>query len=505
VIGEKVANYRIVAKLGEGGMGVVYLAEHQVLGKKAAVKILLPELSKNEDIVSRFFNEARAATLVKHPGIVDIFDFGHHTSGCAYIAMELLEGESLAARMKRERLPVGLSIELVRQIASALTPLHARGIVHRDLKPGNIFLVSDSAISCGIRVKLLDFGIAKLAGDTDPGLKTRTGALVGTPVYMSPEQCRGTGEVDHRADIYALGCLMYTMVAGRPPFVSQGVGDIIAAHIYQQPTPLSQIVPSVSLRAQRLVAKMLAKSPGDRQQSTAELIAELDLLDGRQPGDANIEYRRDLEVESFRERQVKTTLSQSAFELAHTPPSAHGGRKRRILISALGTAALLSAIAYVTINRRGPAPAPPITLPPSPVHVEPAARPAEAPRAERPAKVKLRVDSLPVGADVYRAADGILLGKTPFQEELARGPGQAVYILKLAGYRDYQVRLPARADGSLSAQLVAVRAKGKKAGKPEAAPLEGPAAATVSESEPSTEEAKERAARLKNDLKNPWH
>jgi serine/threonine-protein kinase len=509
-----VANYRIVAKLGEGGMGLVYLAEHQFLGKKAAVKILLPELSRNKDIVNRFFNEARAATLVKHPGIVDIFDFGHHTSGCAYIAMELLEGESLAARMKRERLPIALIIELARQIASALASVHARAIVHRDLKPGNIFLIPDSAIACGIRVKLLDFGIAKLHDDHDSAFKTRPGTLMGTPVYMAPEQCRGAGDVDYRADIYALGCLVYTMVTGRPPFIAEGVGDIIAAHMFQVPVPIEQWVPSVPMGLSRLVTRMLAKRREDRPASMSELITELDALDGRQPSAPNLEYRSDLEVEAFRDRQGKTTLSESAFELEQTTPaSARSSRWGWIVVSSFAATLGFSAIVYVTANRHTPAarPAPtPTPLAPLPVQAAPA-RPAAPPSPieeppHEPAKVKLRVESLPPGAAVYRAADGILLGTTPFEEELAPTAGRAVYILKLAGYRDHQVLLPANEDESLTARLVPTSSHGhgKKLAHDVTAPE--PAPSTPRPAEPAAPEPSEEAkTRLKNDLKNPWN
>jgi serine/threonine-protein kinase len=177
-------------------MGAVFLAEHTTLGKKAAVKVLLPEYSVSTDIVNRFFNEARSATMIRHAGIVDIYDFGKHNNGSAFIVMELLDGESLADRLRREkRLDEALVIDVTRQVAAALAAAHAKGIVHRDLKPDNVFLVPDATIPCGLRAKVLDFGIAKLAGDHG-GMKTQTGAVMGTPAYMAPEQCRGAGNVD---------------------------------------------------------------------------------------------------------------------------------------------------------------------------------------------------------------------------------------------------------------------------------------------------------------------
>ncbi|MCA9797831.1 MAG: serine/threonine protein kinase, partial [Candidatus Eremiobacteraeota bacterium] len=181
-------------------------------------KVLLPALSMQREIVDRFFNEARATTSVPDPGIVQVFDFGFHTDGSAFIVMEFLEGEPLDTRLKRfGRLSAFDALRLTRGAASSLHAAHSRGIVHRDLKPENIFLVPDSEAQGGERPKILDFGIAKLGGNEPGQMRTRTGALMGTPVYMSPEQCRGAGSVDHRSDIYSMGCVIFHMLTGRPP------------------------------------------------------------------------------------------------------------------------------------------------------------------------------------------------------------------------------------------------------------------------------------------------
>src|SRR6185295_5692058 len=232
LVGVVIGNYQIVRKLGEGGMGVVYLGQHQLLGRRAAIKVLLPELSARPDIVNRFFNEARAVTSISDPGIVQVFDFGYHTDGSAFIVMEFLEGEPLDRRLARlYRLPVYEAMRLCLQLASSLAAAHAVHIVHRDLKPENIFLVHDGAVASGERTKILDFGIAKLSDDDSGRVKTITGALMGTPTYMSPEQCRGLADLDHRSDIYALGCVLFHLITGRAPFEGEGTGDIIAAHI----------------------------------------------------------------------------------------------------------------------------------------------------------------------------------------------------------------------------------------------------------------------------------
>ncbi|MFT3700423.1 MAG: protein kinase [Kofleriaceae bacterium] len=272
----RIGAYAIRGMLGQGGMGTVYLAEHALLGRKAAVKVLLPELSLDERIVKRFFNEARATTSIADPGIVQIFDFGIDTDGSAYIVMELLEGESIHARLKRlRRFSPADTVRLVRQIAGSLATAHARGIIHRDLKPENLFVVGDAAVTGGERTKILDFGIAKLARDADR-TKTRTGSIVGTPQFMSPEQCRGLATVDHRADIYALGCVMYVMLTGRPVFEGEGLGDIMFKHVGSAPPVPSHVVPEIGNALDQIILRCLAKAPADRFQSMQELIAAFD-------------------------------------------------------------------------------------------------------------------------------------------------------------------------------------------------------------------------------------
>ncbi len=256
-------------------MGTVYLGEHTLLGRKAAIKVLLPWLSADEGIVKRFFNEARAVTRIADPGIVQIFDFGHHTDGGAFIVMELLEGEPMDKRLKRiGKFGLIECMRLMRLICTSLGAAHAKGIVHRDLKPENIFIVGDGAVPGGERAKILDFGIAKLSGD-EPGNPTRTDVLIGTPMYMSPEQCRGGGAIDHRSDIYAIACVMFTMLTGRPPFHSMGSGDLIAAHLREAPPLASSRVPELPAIIDQILQKCLRKAPAERFQSMTELIRVL--------------------------------------------------------------------------------------------------------------------------------------------------------------------------------------------------------------------------------------
>jgi serine/threonine-protein kinase len=272
LIGSIVGGYRVLDQVSVGGMGTIYRAEHMLIGRIVAIKVLHPELSTNREIINRFFNEAKATTTIKHPGIVEIFDFGYMESGHAYIVMEFLDGVTLSARSKqRGPMPEHDAALYLRGVCSALAAAHAKGIVHRDLKPDNIFLVPDLESPTGERSKLLDFGIAKLTDLGLAGTATKTGAVMGTPTYMSPEQCRGTGDVDHRADLYAIGCMFYELISGRPPFVNHGTGELLGSHLYVQPDRVSLHAPHVSPGTEALIMTLLDKQPERRVQTAREL------------------------------------------------------------------------------------------------------------------------------------------------------------------------------------------------------------------------------------------
>jgi serine/threonine-protein kinase len=282
VAGDKIGAYTILRRIGAGGMGEVYLAEHVHIGRKAAIKMLLPELSSRADVVARFFKEARATGQLKHPGIIEILDCDVHPSGSAYIVMEYLAGENLGQYLARAGSFAAhprTAAAIAGQIASALAAAHGKGIIHRDLKPDNVFLAPTPEAGTPVDVKILDFGIAKLVGeDTAPARQTRTGTLLGTPIYMSPEQCRGTGRIDHRTDIYSLGCVIFEMIGGRPPFVRAGLGELIAAHLGEEPPELSSIVPSTPAVLGALVGRMLAKDPDRRPVSMGDIVREIEDL-----------------------------------------------------------------------------------------------------------------------------------------------------------------------------------------------------------------------------------
>jgi serine/threonine-protein kinase len=280
VIGRVVGKYRIIDQIGEGGMGVVYSAEHVTLGSPAAVKVLLPQFTRDSLVVDRFFNEAKATSAIRHVSIVQIYDYGRIPNGQAYIAMELLRGEDLTSFIGRHRvLDPKVAIALTLQLLSALEAAHLIGIVHRDLKPDNIYLVRDPSAPGAVRIKVLDFGIAKLLGDQlgkDPKRDTDNGAILGTPAYMAPEQCRGGAEIDARADLYAVGCILFEALTGRPPFVAEGSSETMAMHIYEQPPRLHQLAPGLPHELDSLIATLLAKSPAERTPSAAYALAALE-------------------------------------------------------------------------------------------------------------------------------------------------------------------------------------------------------------------------------------
>ena len=258
--GTMIGEYRVEGKLGEGGMATVFAATHPLIGKKVAIKVISRRLCADLHAVERFINEARTVNQIGHPNLVDIFAFGVLPDGRAYLVMEWLQGETLAERLARERMPVPRALDVLMQIIDALEAAHEKGIVHRDLKPQNIFVVERGEKTS---VKLLDFGIAKLADSDSSVPKTRSGVAMGTAGYMSPEQARGKN-VDHRTDIYALGCLAYEMLLGRLPFVADTAIDILAMHLAAAPPPPRTLWATMPAGLEKVLLQTLSKEPDGR-------------------------------------------------------------------------------------------------------------------------------------------------------------------------------------------------------------------------------------------------
>jgi serine/threonine protein kinase/HD-like signal output (HDOD) protein len=270
LVGATLGAYRLTAVLGEGGMGRVYLGEHTVIGRKAAIKVLSAAVAGSPEVASRFFQEARAVGELRHPNIVEVTDFGWHGTD-PFIVMEYLEGETLGDRMERQGvLGEQVAVRIAAQISSALGAAHDRQLVHRDLKPANIFLRHHPDYPDF--VKVLDFGIAKLLDERPGGPpRTQVGALLGTPAYMSPEQCLGEATLDQRSDIYSLGVVLYAMITGRLPFEGEAMGRLMMAHLHETPRPPLELNASLTPRVNAVVLKSLSKRPEDRYASMREL------------------------------------------------------------------------------------------------------------------------------------------------------------------------------------------------------------------------------------------
>lgn len=265
--------YRIDAVLGEGGMGTVYRATRLLIGDTVALKILHSDTMRDPSAIERFRREAQAAARLKHPNVVAIHDFGVGADDTVYLVMEFADGEDLRALIDRfGRLSPAVASELMDQLCSALDEAHQRNIVHRDLKPENILIRSSPG---GYRIKILDFGIAKLRDlSTTSGGLTQAGTVVGTPFYMSPEQCRGR-EVDPRSDIYALGVILYEMLTGSVPFEAKHSAEVVAQHVSELPTPPTMRNPAIPPAVEAVVLRALQKRPEARQQSAGEFAKEL--------------------------------------------------------------------------------------------------------------------------------------------------------------------------------------------------------------------------------------
>jgi hypothetical protein len=256
----RIGEYVIDDRLGEGGMGVVYAATHPTIGKRVAIKVMKPRLGDDPEAIERFTHEARAVCAIHHPSIVDVFGFGTLPDGRPYFVMELLAGESLRMRMERGTVDAIEAIDILYQIARALEVAHDHGVVHRDLKPENVFL--QRVARERPMVKLLDFGIAKLAM-AEGVIRTQTGQTLGTPLYMSPEQCRGRG-IDQRTDIYSLGCIGYELLCGGLPFEATSVAELFAAHLTRDPPRPRSLWRDIPTELDEPLYAMLAKDPARR-------------------------------------------------------------------------------------------------------------------------------------------------------------------------------------------------------------------------------------------------
>lgn len=425
--GETVSEYRLVELLGRGGMGAVYRAEHLRTQHPVAVKLLLPRYTHDREMVQRFFNEARAASRAKHPGIVDIHDVGFHESGIAFIAMTLADGQPLSQVLKGTSFSLPQIYDFAQQLTDALQVAHDAGVIHRDLKPDNIVVTLDG--SGGGRVTILDFGIAKLVTEeTDPhGVRTQTGALMGSPRYMSPEQCAGGRNIDHRADIYALGCVLFEMIAGRSPFVAANSHAMMTAHMSTPPPSLLDLRPDCPPDLDRVIQAALAKHKDERFETMRELGEAIELVRRGEPP----------KVPEVVGRVTVTLPAPTTAAMA--PPAPKMG-----LIGVVAAAAALAAagVGWFILSAREE---PPKQLPATTTVVT----------EQAPAPVAIRIASAPSGAAVYRVSDGVRIGETPMALDVEARDGTLEVILKHDGYVDQRLRVPLHKTSSATVTLEA--------------------------------------------------
>jgi serine/threonine-protein kinase len=349
--------YEVVRRIGEGGMGAVYEAKHALIGKRVAVKVLLEKFHAKSDFVARLLQEARLASSIGHQNIVDVTDFGTTDDGRSFVVMEFLDGESLADLERREApLPIERSLRIARQAASALGAAHAKGIFHRDVKPENLYLVRRGDADF---VKVVDFGISKAVkpgGDDGPEAYrlTHTGLLLGTPLYMSPEQARGDEDLDHRADIWALGVLLYECLTGEVPFRANNYLQIISQVLTHEPLSPSRLRPELGIpdAIDAVVMRAMEKDRARRYQTMAELEGDLERL---LAGDQNVGLRP---------------------ALAGVAPAVRAAAPKRW---PLVLVALVVLAGGVTVALRRPAvvvaPARPVEVPAGPLSAEPTSAP----------------------------------------------------------------------------------------------------------------------------------
>jgi eukaryotic-like serine/threonine-protein kinase len=485
VTGQSFGNFQVVRLLGEGGFGEVYEAEDPFLQRRAAVKVLHAGMGQDPELVRRFLNEARAASAIRHPNIIDVFDAGVTSDGEPYILMEFLDGDSLQKIIAQQgRLDLVTAQEVARQAASALSAAHAAGIVHRDLKPENLFLVPDAAAALGFTVKVLDFGIAKVSqqGDRNSAVRTQAGLLMGSPAYMSPEQCRDSSDVDHRTDIYSLAIIVYEMLAGVTPFSSKSATEMLVMQLSADPPPLRQHVPDLPDNIDRAIARALSKDreiryssvdyfvgallgtyPATTTQGNASSAGPDDLPDrprstavlgrGNTPAPVAVgplSSRFGLTpAPVLLSRPSVTTLSRATGE-AHRELSASDDdlasvrRKRWPLVAITATLVGAAAAAWMLYLRPGHSPTP------GPA-VQPAQAVVQAPAA--PSMVKMLVRSSPAGAAVVDSRQGTILGMTPLEKSYAQSGDVVPLVIRLDGYKDKPVTVSLDGNSSTSVDL----------------------------------------------------
>ncbi|MFT3699864.1 MAG: serine/threonine-protein kinase [Kofleriaceae bacterium] len=470
--------YKIDKKLGEGGMGAVYLATHNILDKHVALKVLHGEFARKPDLVERFMQEAKAASRIRHENVIDISDFGATDEGLVFFAMELLKGHDLHDEIARARvgghlLPWSRTKRIFLQICAALAAAHGKGIVHRDLKPENVYLIE--FLGDPDFVKLLDFGIAKLTDSAEEGGRklTKTGMLFGTPEYMSPEQARGE-QVDSRVDVYAMGCILFQLVTNRVPFEADNFMGVLSMHLTEPPP---SIAPEVfdQIGAPRELAQVidraLEKDRNARWQTIDDLANAVREVCGDPipTGQTRSTAAMVAAPSQTVQRRAATPVPTGQVSTPQTVPPEGTGRVRTqwtgtlsvpegptdtakpksklpLIIGGVIVAGAIAAGAVIAMGKKEtptpPPVQPPIAVQPPPVTPEkPPEKTVEQPKL--PAMVTLTLDTNPHGATVTDlSTNTVLPDKTPIKTSLPGQKGTRRYQVALKGYKTEIVELP---------------------------------------------------------------
>jgi serine/threonine protein kinase len=469
--------YRIDRTLGEGGMGIVYKAQHVALNKPLAIKVLRSEVSKDQEIVQRFRQEAQSATAIGNHHIIDISDFGVMPDGSTYFVMEFLDGMPLAKAIEPGKaIRAARTIHIAKQLCRALGAAHDVGIVHRDLKPDNVYLINRG----GDRdfVKVLDFGIAKVGGAKSK--LTQVGQVFGTPHYMSPEQCAGTS-VDKRTDVYALGVIMYEMVSSRVPFDADNLMGILTKHLYEEPVPPRNLPPPVDVppALEAVIMRCLSKKVETRYQSMQEVLDDLERVEqGTMPEVSREASRRFSTVDPVQAVGTARTLPRAGTESVDLGEvTIPGGRSNTSLMLGAAAVVLVLGGGALFAMRGGSAPAadtpsatngtstptPPATQDPPAsqgAQAEPPSGPKEPaehipqPPVVAPA-VQVEISTEPKHTEVY--ADGALVGHTaatPYALARPRSGEPPVELtFRAEGYKDFVLRVTALTQPKLTVEL----------------------------------------------------
>ncbi|MDY7232193.1 serine/threonine-protein kinase [Hyalangium rubrum] len=442
--GQVLGNYQLERLLGEGSMGRVFQARHIRLGRQVALKVLRPQHAHDSSFVRRFFQEARSVNQINHEHIVEIFDFAEEMEqGRVYCVMELLRGQSLAALLKEEKLSLERIQRIGVQVCAALGAAHKVGVVHRDVKPDNLFITHRGGQPDF--VKVLDFGVAKIL--TSEGTNgTLDGTIIGTPTYMAPEQAAGL-PVDHRADIYAVGNLLYEMLAGHPPFQAPAFGQLVVQIITQAPPPLPATLASgepMPKALAQLVLRCLAKEPEGRPQQLSEVMTALLSLTAVAQPVPPMDPEEDVPT---RNQRVK-------------PDSLLRHPRLPLVVGSMALAMLAGAVTWSGLQRL--------------------LQPAEAPVAPvaavvAPAPVTLTVRTMPEGARVIRADTGEALGVTPLVKEMARSDAAFGVRVELAGYAPLERQVRMDSNAMLEMPLVKAQSAPSPVAPKAPAPAKAPA------------------------------